>query len=76
MILGDTGGVETIWACCVMCLAHLAALCHFVSQKDTTSSLSMDCLYDLTLDKLCNLFLEVHIEKYPYVDFLTGVRIP
>ncbi|KAF9779638.1 hypothetical protein BJ322DRAFT_369059 [Thelephora terrestris] len=72
MILGDTGGVETIWACCVMCLAHLAALCHFVSQKDTTSSLSMDCLYDLTLDKLCNLFLEVHIEKYPYVDFLTG----
>ncbi|KAF9783513.1 hypothetical protein BJ322DRAFT_158918 [Thelephora terrestris] len=70
--IGDTNDVETIWTCCVICLAHLAALCHFMSQTDTTSSLFMNHLYDLTLEKLCNLSLKVHIESYSPFDVLTG----
>ena len=73
--IGDTSGVETIWTCCIICLAHLAALCHLVSQTDTTSGSSMNGLYDLTLDKLGNLSLEVHIEAYSHFDVLTGVRV-
>ena len=73
--IGDTSGVETIWTCCIICLAHLAVLCHFMSQTDTTSSISMNGLYDLTLDKLGNLSLGVHIEVYSNFDVLTGVRI-
>ncbi|KAF9779639.1 hypothetical protein BJ322DRAFT_1088430 [Thelephora terrestris] len=73
MSLGDTDGIETIWTCCIICLAHLAALCHFLSQTDTSSSTPMNYLYDLTVDKLCNLSLEVHIEKHPHVELLTGI---
>ena len=72
--IGDTNGVETIWTCCILCLAHLAALCHFMSRTDTTSSVSMNDLYDLTLDKLGSLSLEVRIEAYSHFDVLTGVR--
>ena len=35
----------------------------------------MDDLYELTLDKLGNLSLQVHIEEYTSFDILTGVRI-
>ena len=35
----------------------------------------MDDLFDLTLEKLGNLSLEVHIEEYSHFDALTGVRI-
>lgn len=34
----------------------------------------MTSLYDLTLDKLGNLSLEVRIEMYSHFDLLTGVR--
>ena len=71
----DSSGVGTIWTCCIICLAHLAALCHFISQMEPASSGYMDDLYDLTLDKLGNLSLEVHIEEYTRFDVLTGVRI-
>ena len=73
--IGDTSGVGTIWACCVLCLAHLAALCHFMSQTDPTSSTFMNDLYDQTLDNLCNLSLQIHIEGYLRFEVLTGVRI-
>ena len=36
----------------------------------------MDDLYQLTLDKLGNLSLEVRMEEYTNFDILTGVRIP
>ncbi|KAF9779641.1 hypothetical protein BJ322DRAFT_368458 [Thelephora terrestris] len=70
--IGDASGVETIWTCCVICLSHLAALCHFMSQTDTTLSKSTNNLYDLTLEKLCNLSLKVPIESYSHFDVLTG----
>ena len=73
--LGDKSGVETIWTCCVTCLAHLAALCHLVGQTESTSSGPMGRLCDLTLEKLANISLEVHIEQYSHFDVLTGVRI-
>ena len=73
--IGDIGGVATIWACCIMCLGHLAALSHLVSQTDPASSALMNELYDLTLGKLGHLFLEAHIEEYSNFDILTGVRI-
>ena len=58
-----------------MCLAHLAALSHLMSQADPASSATMNGLYALTLDKLGNLSLEVHIEEYSNLDLLTGVSI-
>ena len=73
--IGDVGGVATIWASCVICLGHLAALSHLVSQTDPASSALMNELYDLTLGKLGHLFLEAHIEEYSNFDILTGVRI-
>ena len=73
--LGDNGGVETIWTCCVTCLAHLAALCHLIGQTEPAYSESMDTLYDLTLEKLGNVSLEVRIEQYSHFDILTGVSV-
>ena len=58
-----------------MCLAHLAALTHLMSQADPASSKTMNGLYALTLDKLENLSLDYHIEEYLNLDVLTGVRI-
>jgi len=71
--IGDTGGVGMIRTCCIMCLAHLAALCHFMSQADSALSTSMNGLYDLTMDNLCNLSLEPHIEECSNFDVLTGM---
>ena len=73
--LGDNDSVETIWTCCITCLAHLAALCHLTSQTTTTLSGPMDHLCDLALEKLGSISLEVPIEKYSHFDVLTGVRI-
>ena len=73
--LGDNSGTEIIWTCCVTCLAHLAALCHFICRKEPASSGSMGRLCDLTLEKLANISLEVRIEQYSHFDVLTGVRI-
>ena len=71
----DTGGAETVWSCCIVCLAHLAALSHLMSQTDSASSGYMNSIYDLTLDKLGNLSLEVHIKHYSNFDLLIGVSI-
>ena len=71
----DSSGIGTIWTCCVTCLAHLAALCHRLSQAEPTLRDSMGGLCDLTLDKLGNLSHEVHIEEYSHFDVLTGVGI-
>ena len=73
--LGDSSGVEIIWTCCVACLAHLAALCHHISQTAPTPSRPMDRLCDLTLERLGDVSLEVRIEQYTHFDVLTGVRI-
>ena len=73
--LGDSSGAETIWTCCVTCLAHLAALCHLTSRTAPTSSEPMNRLCNLTLEKLGNVSLEVHIEQYTDFDALTAVRI-
>lgn len=70
----DSDGVGTIWTCCITCLAHLAALCHLIGQMEPVPSGYMDDLYDLTLEKLGNLSLEVQIEVYSRFDVLTGVR--
>ena len=56
-----------------MCLAHLTALCHLMSQTDPAWSVPMNGLYGLTLEKLGNLSLEVRVEKYSHFDILTGV---
>ena len=74
--LGDTSGVGTVWACCIICLAHLAALSHLIGQTYPTLGVSMNGLYDLTLEKLESISHEVHIESYSPFDVLTGVRIP
>ncbi|KAF9779631.1 hypothetical protein BJ322DRAFT_1168073 [Thelephora terrestris] len=71
--IGDTCGVWMIWSCCIMCLAHLAALCHLMSQEEPALSTPMNGLYDLALGKLCNLSLEVRIEQYSHFDVLTGM---
>jgi len=71
----DSSGVETIWTCCVTCLGHLAALSHLIGQMEPTLGGSMDTLCDLTLAKLGDLSLKVHVEVYSYFDVLTGVRI-
>jgi len=71
----DSNGVETIWTCCVTCLAHLTALCHLLSQRVPTLRSSMDDLCDLTLAKLVDLCREAHVEVYSYFDVLTRVRI-
>ena len=73
--LGDSDGAETIWTCCIMCLAHLAALSHLAGQADPASSASMNRICDLTLDKLVNLSLEARIEGYSDLDVLIRVRI-
>ena len=73
--LEDDDGTGTIWTCCIACLAHLAALCHLVSRTEPPFKDSMDRLFDLTLDKLGNLSLEVHVEEYSLFDALTGVRM-
>ena len=71
----DNSGIETIWTCCVTCLGHLAALCHFISHAVPTLRGSMDDLCNLALDKLTSLSHEVRIEEYSYFDVLTAVRI-
>ena len=71
----DSGGIETIWTCCVTCLGHLAALCHFISHAVPTLRGSMDDLCNLALDKLTSLSHEVRIEEYSCFDVLTAVRI-
>ena len=73
--VGDNSGVETIWACCVTCLAHLAALSHLVGQKEPALRGSMDDLCDLALNKLEDLSREIRVEMWSYFDVLTGVRI-
>ena len=70
-----SSGVETIWTCCITCLAHLAALCHLIGWMEPALNRSMDDLFDSTLNKLGNLSLEMHIEEYSPFDVLTGVRI-
>lgn len=70
----DTGGVETIWTCCVICLAHLAALSHLTSQTEPTLRDSMNRVCELTLRQLANLSHEARIEEYSHFDALTGVR--
>jgi len=72
---GSDSCVETIWTCCITCLAHLTALSHLLSQSVPTLRSSMDDLYDLTLVKLVDLSREVHIEVYSSFDVLTEVRI-
>ena len=72
---GDSSGVETIWTCCVTCLGHLAALCHFISHAVPTLKGSMDDLCNLALDRLTSLSHEVRIEEYSHFDALTAVRI-
>ena len=64
-----------IWTSCILCLAHLAALCHFMGRRDSALSTSMNSLYELTLDSLCNLSREPHFEACSSFDVLTGVRI-
>ena len=71
----DSSGVETIWTCCVTCLGHLAALCHFISHAVPTLRGSMDDLCNLALDRLTSLSNEVRIEEYSHFDVLTEVRI-
>ena len=71
----DSSGVETIWTCCVTCLAHLAALSHLLSLRVPTLRDSMNDLCDLTLAKLGDLSREAHVEVYSYFDVLTQVRI-
>ena len=71
----DNSGAETIWTCCITCLAHLSALSHFVSQAELTLTSSMDDLCDMTLDKLGDLAREVRVEDYSYFDVLTVVRV-
>ena len=71
----DSGGIETIWTCCVTCLGHLAALSHFISHAVPTLKGSMDDLCNLALDRLTSLSHEVCIEDYSYFDVLTAVRI-
>ena len=73
--LEDNDGVGMIWTCSVTCLAHLAALCHLISQTEPTLRGSMGDLCDLALDKLGNLSREVRIEQYSHFDVLTGVRV-
>ena len=73
--IGDTDGVGAIWTCCTICLAHLAALSHLMSQTDPASRASTNGLCDLALGNLGNLSLEVHIEAYSDFDVLTGVCI-
>jgi len=72
--VGDDGGVETIWTCCVTCLAHLIALSHLLSQRAPTLRGSMDELFHLTLDKLGDLSREIRVEVYSHFDVLTQVR--
>ena len=73
--LGDRSGVETIWTCCVTCLAHLTALSHLISQREPPLKRAMNDLCDLTLGKLADLSREVHIEVYSHFDVLTEVCI-
>ena len=73
--VGDSSGVETIWACCVICLAHLAALSHLTGQTELTLRGSMNNLCDLTLNRLGTVSREIHVEVYSHFDVLTGVRI-
>ena len=75
MEVKDSSGVETIWTCCVMCLAHLAALSHLTGQMELALGGSMNDLCDLTLNRLGTLSREIPIEVYSYFDVLTGVRI-
>ena len=70
----DSSGVETIWTCCVTCLAHLAALSHLIGQRELSLGGSMNNLCDLTLNKLGTLSCEIHVEAYSYFDVLTRVR--
>ena len=70
----DSSGFETIWTCCVTCLGHLAALCHFIGHAVLTLRGPMDYLCNLALDKLANLSHGVRIEEYSHFDVLTAVR--
>ena len=71
----DRNCIETIWTCCVTCLAHLTALSHLISQREPPLERPMNDLYDLTLAKLGDLSREVHIDVHSHFDVLTEVRI-
>ena len=71
----DAGGAGMIWTCCITCLGHLAALCHFISQTELTLRGAMDNMCKLALDRLANLSYEAHIEEFTHFDVLTGVCI-
>ena len=70
----DASGARMVWACCITCLGHLAALSHLISQTEPTLKGSMDKLCDLALDRLRNLSHEAHIKEFTHFDILTGVR--
>ena len=73
--MGDNSDVETVWTCCVVCLAHLAALSHVTGQAESTLRGLMNDLCDRTLNRLGTLCHEIHVEVYSHFDVLTGVRI-
>ena len=75
MEVEDSSGVETIWTCCVLCLAHLAALSHLTGQTELTLGGSMHNLCDLALNRLGALSREIPVEVYSHFDVLTRVRI-
>ena len=71
--MGDSD-VETIWTCCVVCLAHLAALSHLTGLAELTLGGSMNNLCDLTLNRLGTLCHGIRVEVFSHFEVLTRVR--
>jgi len=71
--LGDKSGAGVIRSSCVNCLAHLAALCEALGQIEGTRT-QFDTLCDSSLERLCELARDMHMEEYTRLDLLLGVR--
>ena len=71
--LGDKNGAGTIRSSCVSCFAHLAVLCEVLGRVEPTRT-QLDTLCDLSLERLCELTRDTHMEEYTHLDLLLGVR--
>jgi len=71
--INDTEGTLIIRSSCISCLAHLAALYHFVGEMQPSVRATMNSLCDAALDNLGNLTGGLELEEVTYFDLLLKV---
>ena len=72
----DTEGALVIRSSCIVCLAHLAALCRFVGEMQPDGGARANGLCDAALDNLGKLTQAIKLEEVSYSDLLLKVPVP